>query len=43
MRAIFDRVEVSSVRLDEPRIEDIYLEKIGGSRVAEASVTPEDV
>jgi len=29
MRAVFDRVEVSSVRLDEPRIEDIYLETVG--------------
>jgi ABC-2 type transport system ATP-binding protein len=28
MRAILDRVEVSSIRLDEPRIEDIYLETI---------------
>jgi len=43
MRAIFDRVEVNSVRLDEPRIEDIYLEKVGSSRVAEASAAQEDV
>ena len=28
MRAVLDRVEVSSMRLDEPRIEDIYLETI---------------
>jgi len=32
MRAIFDRVEVDSVRLDEPHIEDIYLEKVGAAR-----------
>ena len=31
MRAIFDRVEVSSVRLDEPRIEDIYLETVNAA------------
>ena len=31
MRAILDRVEVSSMRLDEPRIEDIYLETISAS------------
>jgi len=31
MRAILDRVEVSSIRLDEPRIEDIYLETIRAS------------
>jgi ABC-2 type transport system ATP-binding protein len=31
MRAILDRVEVSSMRLDEPRIEDIYLETIHAS------------
>jgi ABC-2 type transport system ATP-binding protein len=31
MRAILDRVEVSSMRLDEPRIEDIYLETIRAS------------
>jgi len=29
MRAVLDRVEVASVRLDEPRIEDIYLETVG--------------
>jgi ABC-2 type transport system ATP-binding protein len=33
MRAIFDRVEVDSVRLDEPHIEDIYLEKVGAARM----------
>jgi ABC-2 type transport system ATP-binding protein len=33
MRTIFDRVEVSSVRLDEPHIEDIYLETVGASEV----------
>jgi ABC-2 type transport system ATP-binding protein len=33
MRAIFDRVEVDSVRLDEPHIEDIYLEKVGAPRI----------
>ena len=32
MRAVFDRVDVDSVRLDEPRIEDIYLEKVGAPR-----------
>ena len=31
MRAILERVEVSSMRLDEPRIEDIYLETIHAS------------
>ena len=31
MRAILDRVEVASMRLDEPRIEDIYLETISAS------------
>jgi ABC-2 type transport system ATP-binding protein len=31
MRAILERVEVSSMRLDEPRIEDIYLETIQAS------------
>lgn len=31
MRAIFELVEVSSIRLDEPRIEDIYLETVGVS------------
>ena len=29
MRAIFDKVQVSSIRLDEPHIEDIYLETVG--------------
>jgi len=33
MRTIFDRVEVSSIRLDEPHIEDIYLETVGASEV----------
>ena len=33
MRAIFDRVEVSSIRLDEPHIEDIYLETVGAAEV----------
>jgi ABC-2 type transport system ATP-binding protein len=31
MRAVLDRVDVSSMRLDEPRIEDIYLETISAS------------
>ena len=31
MRAVLDRVEVSSMRLDEPRIEDIYLETVGAA------------
>jgi ABC-2 type transport system ATP-binding protein len=31
MRAVFDRVEVSSIRVDEPHIEDIYLETVGVS------------
>lgn len=31
MRAILDRVEVSAIRLDEPRIEEIYLETISVS------------
>ena len=31
MRTVFDRVEVSSIRVDEPRIEDIYLETVGVS------------
>jgi ABC-2 type transport system ATP-binding protein len=31
MRAILDRVDVSSMRLDEPRIEDIYLETISAA------------
>jgi ABC-2 type transport system ATP-binding protein len=29
IRAVLDRVEVRMVKLDEPRIEDIYLEKVG--------------
>jgi ABC-2 type transport system ATP-binding protein len=33
MRAVLDRVEVSSIRLDEPHIEDIYLETVGVSAV----------
>jgi ABC-2 type transport system ATP-binding protein len=33
MRAVFERVEVSSLRLDEPRIEDIYLETVVGSEI----------
>jgi ABC-2 type transport system ATP-binding protein len=33
MRAVFERVEVSSIRLDEPRIEDIYLETVVGSEI----------
>jgi ABC-2 type transport system ATP-binding protein len=35
MRAVLDRIEASSIRLDEPHVEDIYLETIGAS---EASV-----
>jgi ABC-2 type transport system ATP-binding protein len=31
MRAILDRVEATSIRLEEPHVEDIYLETIGGS------------
>jgi ABC-2 type transport system ATP-binding protein len=31
MRAILDRVEASSIRLDEPHVEDIYLDTIGAS------------
>jgi hypothetical protein len=31
MRAVLDRVGVSSMRLDEPRIEDIYLETVGAA------------
>jgi len=31
MRAVLDRVDVSSMRLDEPRIEDIYLETVGAA------------
>jgi ABC-2 type transport system ATP-binding protein len=31
MRSVLDRVDVSAMRLDEPHIEDIYLETIAGS------------
>jgi ABC-type uncharacterized transport system ATPase subunit len=31
MRAILERVAVSSMRLDEPRIEDIYLETVSAA------------
>jgi len=34
MRAVLERVEVSSIRLDEPHIEDIYLETIGTSKMS---------
>jgi ABC-2 type transport system ATP-binding protein len=38
MRAAFDRVEVRTVRLDEPHIEEIYLEKVGAAPMAAAPV-----
>jgi ABC-2 type transport system ATP-binding protein len=31
IRALLDRVEVCSVRIDEPHIQEIYLEKVGAS------------
>jgi ABC-2 type transport system ATP-binding protein len=31
MRAVFDRVDVSSIHVDEPSIEDIYLKTVGAS------------
>jgi ABC-type uncharacterized transport system ATPase subunit len=31
MRDILDRVEVHAVKLDEPHIEEIYLQKVGGA------------
>jgi hypothetical protein len=31
MREVLDRIEVSSMRLDEPRIEDIYLETVSAA------------
>jgi ABC-2 type transport system ATP-binding protein len=34
MRAVLDRVEAASIRLDEPHIEDIYLEVVGASESA---------
>jgi ABC-2 type transport system ATP-binding protein len=34
MREVLDRVEVASMRLDEPHIEDIYLETVGASEPA---------
>jgi ABC-2 type transport system ATP-binding protein len=34
MRAVLDRIEVTSMRLDEPHIEDIYLEVVGASEAA---------
>ena len=37
MRLVFDRVEVRSVRLDEPHLEEIYLDKVGGKRPAAAA------
>jgi ABC-2 type transport system ATP-binding protein len=40
MRAILERVAVRSIRLDEPHIEDIYLEKIGVHHAAAAQVAP---
>src|SRR5262245_56879846 len=33
MRAVLDRVQVSSIRLDEPHIEEIYLETVAQSEV----------
>jgi ABC-type uncharacterized transport system ATPase subunit len=33
MRAVLDRVKVSSIRLDEPHIEEIYLETVAQSDV----------
>ena len=40
MRAVFDRVEVRSVRLDEPHIEEIYLDKVGSVRLSAAGPVP---
>jgi ABC-2 type transport system ATP-binding protein len=34
MRAVLDRVEVSAMRLEEPHVEDIYLETIGTSEAS---------
>jgi ABC-2 type transport system ATP-binding protein len=34
MRAVLDRIGVASMRLDEPHVEDIYLQAIGEREVA---------
>jgi ABC-2 type transport system ATP-binding protein len=34
MRAVLDRVEVTGMRLDEPHIEEIYLDRVGAVRVS---------
>jgi ABC-2 type transport system ATP-binding protein len=38
MRTVLDRVDVVGMRLDEPHIEEIYLEKVGAVRPAAAGV-----
>jgi ABC-2 type transport system ATP-binding protein len=40
IRAVLDRVEVRAVTLDEPHIEEIYLDKVGAGRAAAAEETP---
>jgi ABC-2 type transport system ATP-binding protein len=40
MRAVLDRVEVVAMTLDEPHIEEIYLDKVGGVRAAGQKAEP---